>query len=132
MLGGLVVGAVAANLVTKKAAEMLPAVGKYSGAIPAVLGWFLLGQKSAILKGAGAGMVAAGASHVIGAFVPMVAAPVSDSVLADAIINEEINAQELLPSVGDYMTSPIHEDMNEDLTEDLTEDLNEDLTEDMN
>ena len=111
---GLVGGAVAANFVQKQAANMFPAVGKYSGAIPVVLGYFLAGMKGDFVKAAGAGMIAAGGANLIGGFVPAVAAPVSDEVLADAILTEDLT-----------------EALEEDLTEDMTEEVGEDLTEEL-
>ena len=123
---GLVGGAVAANFVQKQAANMFPAVGKYSGAIPVVLGYFLEGMKGDFVKAVGAGMIAAGGANLIGGFVPAVAAPVSDEVLADAIITEDLTGYDDSSAVGE-----LEAEMSEDLTEDLTEDLSEDLTEEL-
>ena len=68
-------------------------------------------------------MIAAGGAQIIGSFVPMAAAPVSDNVLADAVIHEEVSALDML----DASTAPVHEDLtgyeSESMTEDLTEEM---------
>lgn len=118
--GGLVVGAVAANFVNKQATTMLPAVGKYGGAIPLILGWFLAGQKNQFAKAAGAGMVAVGGASLIGSFVPQLS-PVNDEVIADAVITEDLS--EDMEALTGYAADEqyIHEDLTEDLSEDLSE-----------
>lgn len=126
----LILGAVVANVIQKQAAKFLPSVGKYAGAIPIVAGYLAASQKSPMLKMAGAGMIAAGGSSIIGSFLPMAAAPVSDEVLADAILTEEIEE--------DMSEEPnVLNDFREEMTEDMSEDMNgnqleEDLTEDQN
>ena len=107
--GGGVIGNVVASFLLKR----MPNVGKYSGAAPLLVGAYLMGQKSPVVKALGLGMIASGAGNVVSQFVPQTSAPVSEEVLADAVINEVINEDIL----------PIGEDMNEDLNEDLNEEL---------
>jgi cystathionine beta-lyase family protein involved in aluminum resistance len=119
--GGLVAGAVAANFVSKQATNMFPAIGKYSGAVPLVVGWLLAGMKAPLAKAAGAGMVAVGGANLIGSFVPQVAAPVSDQVITDAVIDEDLSAD--LDSLEGYAADEQYIHGEEDLTEDLSEEM---------
>ena len=120
--GGLVVGAIAANYVSNQAGKMIPAVGKFSGAVPIIVGWFLAGMKNDIAKAAGAGMIAAGGAKLIGGLVPGIG------------ISEDLSGDVLLEDLSeDVLTEDLTEALEEDLSEDvLTEDLSEDvLTEDL-
>ena len=124
--GGLVIGAVAANYVSNQAGKMLPAVGKFSGAVPIIVGWFLAGMKNDIAKAAGAGMIAAGGAKLIGGLVPgmEISEDLSENVLTEDL-SEDVLTEDL--------TEALEEDLSEDvLTEDLSEDvLTEDLSEDL-
>lgn len=66
---GLVGGAVAAQLVVKKTATMI-GNDKIRAALPLVLGFVLSGQKNAMMKNAGFGMIAVGGSTLIGTMIP--------------------------------------------------------------
>ena len=125
--GGLVLGAVGSNIVSKQAAKMFPAISKYSGIVPIALGWFLAGQKNETVKALGAGMIAAGGASIVGGFLP-----------GDAGMNEDLSedmnedlTEVLTEDLSEVLTEDLSENMNEDLTEDLNEDLTEDLSEDL-
>lgn len=124
-VGGLVVGAVAANYVSNTAGKMLPSVGKFGGVAPVLLGWFLMSMKGDLIKGAGAGMVAAGGAKLIGGFMPNMS------------VNEELSGvltEDVTEDVSEVLTEDLSEVLTEDLSEDMTEDLSgygEDLTEDL-
>ena len=124
--GGLVIGAVAANYVSNQAGKMIPAVGKFSGAVPVIVGWFLAGMKNDIAKAAGAGMIAAGGAKLIGGLVPGMGIyeDLSENVLTEDL-SEDVLTEDL--------TEALEEDLSEDvLTDDLSDDvLTEDLSEDL-
>lgn len=122
MAAGLILGAIAGNLVSKKLGETIPAVNKFSGAITGAAGFAIMGMKSPILKAAGAGMLAAGGASLAASFIPAVAPPISDEVLAEQIITEDIPLLEDLTGTEEIMAEA--EVLNEDLTEDMTEDMN--------
>lgn len=120
--GGLIVGAIGANYVANQAGKMIPAVGKFSGAVPLIVGWFLAGMKNDFAKAAGAGMIAAGGAKLVGGFMPNMG------------INEDLSENVLTEDLSeDVLTEDLSEDvLTEDMTEDLSEDvLTEDLSEDL-
>jgi hypothetical protein len=68
---GVVAGSVAAGMVEKLVTKLLPTSTPYVRAlIPVAAGVFLAMQKNEIVKGAGFGMVAAGGSALVDAFMP--------------------------------------------------------------
>jgi hypothetical protein len=68
---GVVAGSVAAGLVGKAVTKFLPnSSDTVKALIPIAAGVFLAMQKNEIMKGAGFGMVAAGGSSLVEAFVP--------------------------------------------------------------
>ena len=68
---GVVAGSVAAGLVGKAVTKFLPTSSETVKAlVPIAAGVFLAMQKNEILKGAGLGMVAAGGTNLVEAFVP--------------------------------------------------------------
>jgi hypothetical protein len=70
---GVVAGSVAAGLVGKLVVKFLPTSSKTVQAlVPVAAGVFLAMQKNEIIKGAGFGMVAAGGSALVDAFMPAV------------------------------------------------------------
>ena len=124
--GGLVIGAVAANYVSNQAGKMIPAVGKFSGAVPIIVGWFLAGMKNDIAKAAGAGMIAAGGAKLIGGLVPGMG--ISED-LSENVLTEDLSEDVLTEDLTEALEEDLSEDvLMEDLSEDvLTEDLSEDL-----
>lgn len=124
--GGLVVGAIGANYVANQAGKMIPAVGKFSGAVPLIVGWFLAGMKNDFAKAAGAGMIAAGGAKLIGGFVPDMGV---NEDLSEDVLFEDLSEDVLTEDLSNVLTEDLSEDV---LTEDLSEDvLTEDLTEDL-
>ena len=88
---GVVAGAVAAGFVKKFVSDKLTMVpDTIKPIIPIGIGVFLAGNKNPIVRGAGFGMVAKGASDLAGAFIPGVgnvddvflSAPADQSILA--------------------------------------------------
>jgi len=68
---GVVAGSVAAGLVGKLVLKVMPtASSTVQALVPVVAGTFLAMQKNDIVKGAGFGMIAAGGSALVDAFVP--------------------------------------------------------------
>ena len=68
---GVVAGSVAAGLVGKAVTKFLPnSSDTVKALVPIAAGVFLAMQKNEIMKGAGFGMVAAGGSSLVEAFVP--------------------------------------------------------------
>jgi len=68
---GVVAGSVAAGLVGKLVLKVMPtASATVQALVPVVAGTFLAMQKNDIVKGAGFGMIAAGGSALVDAFVP--------------------------------------------------------------
>ena len=68
---GVVAGSVAAGLVEKAVTKFLPkSSGTVKALVPIAAGVFLAMQKNEIMKGAGFGMVAAGGSSLVEAFIP--------------------------------------------------------------
>lgn len=78
---GIIGGAIGAKVVTsfvKKQFPTLPPI--VSGLVPVAGGVLLAGQKNAILRGAGYGMIGAGGAALAEAFIPGIGAP-DDNVL---------------------------------------------------
>ena len=76
---GVVAGSVAAGMVEKLVTKLLPNSTPYVKAlIPVAAGIFLAMQKNEIVKGAGFGMVAAGGSALVDAFMPASVTGVDD------------------------------------------------------
>jgi hypothetical protein len=97
---GVVAGSVAAGMVEKLVSKFLPTASPTVKAlVPVAAGVFLAMQKNAIVKGAGFGMVAAGGSALVNAFMPAGTGVVG---VDDYFVSEmdEINAYD------DYMGSP--------------------------
>jgi hypothetical protein len=78
---GIIGGSIAAGFVNKIVSDKLPNVPKFVGALlPAALGLFLAGQKNAIVKNAGLGMIAAGGANLAKAFLPGIGAGIDDLI----------------------------------------------------
>jgi hypothetical protein len=70
---GVVAGSVAAGMVEKLVSKYLPSSSaSVKALVPIAAGVFLAMQKNEIVKGAGFGMVAAGGSSLVEAFMPRV------------------------------------------------------------
>jgi hypothetical protein len=70
---GVVAGSVAAGMVEKLVSKYLPtSSASVKALVPIAAGVFLAMQKNEIVKGAGFGMVAAGGSSLVDAFIPRV------------------------------------------------------------
>jgi hypothetical protein len=70
---GVVAGSVAAGMVEKLVSKYLPtSSASVKALVPIAAGVFLAMQKNEIVKGAGFGMVAAGGSSLVDAFMPRV------------------------------------------------------------
>ena len=91
----LIAGAIVANLVNSKLATKVTNP-KMRNAIPFALGLFLLTNKSAMIKMAGAGMAAVGGSRLLGAAVPALAGVCGVGELEGVY-------DELIQGVGDDM-----------------------------
>lgn len=91
---GVVAGSIAAGLVTKLVGKFMPSASPVIKAlVPVGAGVFLAMNKNEILKGAGFGMVAAGGSSLVEAFMPgMLSGPDVDSYF--------------LGEADDYITAP--------------------------
>jgi hypothetical protein len=95
---GVVAGSVAAGMVEKLVAKFLPTASPTVKAlVPVAAGVFLAMQKNSIVKGAGFGMVAAGGSALVNAFMPASVGNVDDLFISEM---DEMNAYD------DYMGSP--------------------------
>jgi hypothetical protein len=96
---GVVAGSVAAGMVEKLVSKFLPTASPTVKAlVPVAAGVFLAMQKNAIVKGAGFGMVAAGGSALVNAFMPAGAVGNVDDLFISEM--DEINAYD------DYLNAP--------------------------
>jgi hypothetical protein len=96
---GVVAGSVAAGMVEKLVSKFLPTASPTVKAlVPVAAGVFLAMQKNAIVKGAGFGMVAAGGSALVNAFMPAAGVTGVDDYFVSEM--DEINA------FDDYMGAP--------------------------
>ena len=81
---GVVAGSVAAGMVEKLVTKLLPNSTPYVKAlVPVAAGIFLAMQKNEIVKGAGFGMVAAGGSALVDAFMPASVTGVDDYFMSE-------------------------------------------------
>ena len=81
---GVVAGSVAAGMVGKLVLKYMPtASATVQALVPVAAGAFLAMQKSEILKGAGFGMVAAGGSALVDAFMPAAVTGVDDYFMSE-------------------------------------------------
>jgi hypothetical protein len=95
---GVVAGSVAAGMVEKLVTKFLPnSSATVKALVPVAAGVFLAMQKNAIIKGAGFGMVAAGGSQLVEAFMPSKVGEVDDLFISEM---DEINAYD------DYLNAP--------------------------
>lgn len=95
---GVVAGSVAAGMVEKLVTKFLPnSSATVKALVPVAAGVFLAMQKNAIIKGAGFGMVAAGGSQLVEAFMPSKVGEVDDLFISEM---DEINAY------NDYLNAP--------------------------
>jgi hypothetical protein len=95
---GVVAGSVAAGMVEKLVTKFLPnSSATVKALVPVAAGVFLAMQKNAIIKGAGFGMVAAGGSQLVEAFMPAKVGDVDDLFISEM---DEINAYD------DYLNAP--------------------------
>lgn len=95
---GVVAGSVAAGMVEKLVSKFLPTASPTVKAlVPVAAGVFLAMQKNAIIKGAGFGMVAAGGSALVNAFMPASVTGVDDLFISEM---DEMNAYD------DYLNAP--------------------------
>jgi len=95
---GVVAGSVAAGVVEKLVSKFLPTASPTVKAlVPVAAGVFLAMQKNAIVKGAGFGMVAAGGSALVNAFMPAGVTGVDEFFVSEM---DEINAYD------DYLNAP--------------------------
>jgi hypothetical protein len=78
---GIIGGAIGAKVVTSLVKKQFPTLPPIvSGLVPVAGGVLLAGQKNAILRGAGYGMIGAGGAALAEAFIPGIGAP-DDNVL---------------------------------------------------
>ncbi len=81
---GVVAGSVAAGIVGKLVLKYMPtASATVQALVPVAAGVFLAMQKNEIVKGAGFGMVAAGGSALVDAFMPATVGNVDDYFLSE-------------------------------------------------
>ena len=81
---GVVAGSVAAGMVEKLVAKFMPTSSATVRAlVPVAAGVFLAMQKNEIVKGAGFGMVAAGGSALVDAFMPASVTGVDDYFMSE-------------------------------------------------
>ena len=81
---GVVAGSVAAGFVEKLVAKLMPTSSATVRAlVPVAAGVFLAMQKNEIVKGAGFGMVAAGGSALVDAFMPASVTGVDDYFMSE-------------------------------------------------
>lgn len=100
---GVVAGSVAAGLVGKLVLKYMPtSSATVQALVPVAAGVFLAMQKNEIVKGAGFGMVAAGGSALVEAFMPATVGNVDDYFLSefDDYLNEPAD-QSILSSPAD-------------------------------
>jgi hypothetical protein len=96
---GVVAGSVAAGMVEKLVTKFLPnSSATVKALVPVAAGVFLAMQKNAIVKGAGFGMVAAGGSALVNAFMPPGVGEVDDLFISEM---DEMNGFE-----DEYMGIP--------------------------
>ncbi len=102
---GVVAGSVAAGMVEKLVTKFLPTASPTVKAlVPVAAGVFLAMQKNAIVKGAGFGMVAAGGSALVNAFMPGGVGNVDDLFISEM---DEMNAfDDEINGYDDYLNSP--------------------------
>lgn len=104
---GVVAGSVAAGMVEKLVSKFLPTASPTVKAlVPVAAGVFLAMQKNAIVKGAGFGMVAAGGSALVNAFMPTGVTGVDEFFVSEM---DEMNAYDDymgLPSDQSILSSP--------------------------
>lgn len=102
---GVVAGSVAAGFVEKLVVKSLPNTSPtIKSLIPIAAGVFLAMQKNEILKGAGFGMVAAGGSALVDAFIPATVGEVDDYFISEMDEMEYLNEpadQSILSSPAD-------------------------------
>jgi hypothetical protein len=97
---GVVAGSVAAGLVGKLVTKFLPnASNTVKSLVPIAAGVFLAMQKNEIVKGAGFGMVAAGGSSLVDAFVP----GIRGSEIDELFLSE---ADDFMSEADDFMSLP--------------------------
>lgn len=100
---GVVAGSVAAGFVEKLVGKYLPSSSaSVKALVPIAAGVFLAMQKNEIVKGAGFGMVAAGGSALVDAFMPASVGEVDDYFISE--MDEFLNApadQSILSSPAD-------------------------------
>lgn len=88
---GVVAGSVAAGFVEKLVGKYMPnSSGTIKALVPVAAGIFLAMQKNEIVKGAGFGMVAAGGSALVDAFMPATVGNVDDYFMSE--MDEYLNA----------------------------------------
>ena len=106
---GVVAGAVAAGFVSKLVNDKLPNTPSYvKSLIPIGLGVFLAGNKNAIVKGAGFGMVAKGGADLASTLIPgigdaedvFLSAPADQSILSLPADQSILSASEEYEFVG--------------------------------
>jgi hypothetical protein len=96
---GVVAGSVAAGMVEKLVTKFLPnSSATVKALVPVAAGVFLAMQKNAIVKGAGFGMVAAGGSALVNAFMPAGVTGVDDYFVSEM---DSMNAYD-----DDYLGAP--------------------------
>ena len=104
---GVVAGSVAAGMVEKLVSKFLPTASPTVKAlVPVAAGVFLAMQKNTIVKGAGFGMVAAGGSALVNAFMPAGVTGVDEFFVSEM---DEMNAYDDymgLPSDQSILSSP--------------------------
>jgi hypothetical protein len=100
---GVVAGSVAAGMVGKLVLKYMPtASATVQALVPVAAGVFLAMQKNEIVKGAGFGMVAAGGSALVDAFMPATVGNIDDYFLSE--FDDYLNApadQSILSSPAD-------------------------------
>ena len=100
---GVVAGSVAAGMVGKLVLKYMPtASATVQALVPVAAGVFLAMQKNEIVKGAGFGMVAAGGSALVDAFMPETVGNVDDYFLSE--FDDYLNApadQSILSAYND-------------------------------
>jgi hypothetical protein len=111
---GVVAGSVAAGFVEKLVGKYMPnSSGTVKALVPVAAGIFLAMQKNEIVKGAGFGMVAAGGSALVDAFMPASVGEVDDYFMSE--IDEYLNApadQSILSAPADQSILSAYNDEN--------------------
>jgi hypothetical protein len=109
---GVVAGSVAAGMVEKLVSKYLPtSSASVKALVPIAAGVFLAMQKNEIVKGAGFGMVAAGGSSLVDAFMPRVG-EVDDYFISE--MDEFLNA----PADQSILSAPADQSILSGSTED--------------